>query len=283
MSNKEKEIINVLPIELKQTGVIDYSGLDIIISNVKKEIEALDLDNIEATEENKGKLRKLRTRFNKEKYEYEDARLEIRRAIERPYNEFKEKYDELFNLYEENVDLLRNKINLIEDKQREDKRKELEEYFKEVIIDTTASFKENNIDLDFVKFEDLELNITISASMASLKKTINEKIKAIATDLIAISTNENKVRLLAKYQENLDLSKSLLEVQQELKREEEIINNAKPIEKVEEEVEEKVEKDHNVNVVEKVYKVSFILEDTKENIRKVREFMKDNNINYIVK
>lgn len=280
MSN-EKEIINEMPVVLKQNSIIDYSGIDRIIESAKARIEELDIENIEATEENKNSLKKLRTELNKELKEYEDARKGIKKVVEQPYKEFELEYKALKEVFDNANSLLRDKIDEVEDAQREEKKNNLITYFKELKVSLNETIKELGFNLDFVSFNHLDLNITVSASETSLRKQIDEALERVCNDLRVVSGNEHKSRLYAKYSINLDLSKALFELQNELKREEEIIESEKP--KVE--VEAKVEKESEAtkvepNIVEEVVKLLFVIEGTKTEISQVRQFLIDNNITY---
>lgn len=271
--SKNQEIINEMPVVLKQNAIIDYSGIDRIIESTKTRIDALDIENIEANEENKSSLKNLRTELNKELREYENARKEIKKIVEQPYKDFEVEYKVLKEVYDEASSLLREKIDEVEDAQREEKKNNLVIYFNELKVSLNETIKELGFNLDFVSFDVLGLNITISASETSLRKQVNETLERVCNDLRVISGNAHKSRLYAKYSVNLDLSRALFELQEELKREEQIIENTKP--KVESEV-----ADPEANVVEEIITLNFEIEGTKTEIAQVRQFLIDNEISY---
>ena len=271
--SKNQEIINEMPVVLKQNAIIDYSGIDRIIESTKARIDALDIENIEANEENKSSLKNLRAELNKELKEYEDARKDIKKIVEQPYKDFEVEYKVLKEVYDEASSLLRDKIDEVEDAPREEKKNNLVIYFNELKVSLNETIKELGFNLDFVSFEQLGLNITVSASETSLRKQANETLERVCNDLRVISGNAHKSRLYAKYSVNLDLSRSLFELQEEMKREEQIIENAKP--KVESEV-----ADPKVNVVEEIITLNFEIEGTKTEIAQVRQFLIDNEISY---
>lgn len=271
--SKNQEIINEMPVVLKQNAIIDYSGIDRIIKSTKARIDALDIENIEANEENKSSLKNLRAELNKELKEYEDARKDIKKIVEQPYKDFEAEYRFLKEVYDEASSLLRDKIDEVEDAQREEKKNNLVIYFNELKVSLNETIKELGFNLDFVSFEQLGLNITVSASETSLRKQANETLERVCNDLRVISGNAHKSRLYAKYSVNLDLSRSLFELQEEMKREEQIIENTKP--KVESEV-----ADPKVNVVEEIITLNFEIEGTKTEIAQVRQFLIDNEISY---
>lgn len=279
--SKEQEIINEMPVVLKQNAIIDYSGIDRIIESTKARIEALDIENIEANEENKSSLKNLRAELNKELKEYEDARKDIKKIVEQPYKDFEVEYKVLKGVYDEASSLLRDKIDEVEDAQREEKKNNLVIYFNELKVSLNETIKELGFNLDFVSFNQLGLNITVSASETSLRKQANETLERVCNDLRVISGNAHKSRLYAKYSVNLDLSRALFELQEELKREEQIIENAKP--KVESEVVDpkaNVNGEVEANVVEEIITLNFEIEGTTTEIAQVRQFLIDNEISY---
>lgn len=279
--SKEQEIINEMPVVLKQNAIIDYSGIDRIIESTKARIDALDIENIEANEENKSSLKNLRAELNKELREYEDARKDIKKIVEQPYKDFEVEYKVLKGVFDEASSLLRDKIDEVEDAQREEKKNNLVIYFNELKVSLNETIKELGFNLDFVSFNQLGLNITISASETSLRKQANETLERVCNDLRVISGNAHKSRLYAKYSVNLDLSRALFELQEELKREEQIIETAKP--KVESEVVDpkaNVDGEVEANVVEEIITLNFEIEGTKTEIAQVRQFLIDNEISY---
>lgn len=279
--SKNQEIINEMPVVLKQNAIIDYSGIDRIIESTKARIEALDIENIEANEKNKSSLKNLRAELNKELKEYENARKDIKKIVEQPYKDFEVEYKVLKEVYDEASSLLRDKIDEVEDAQREEKKNNLVIYFNELKVSLNETIKELGFNLDFVSFNQLGLNITVSASETSLRKQANETLERVCNDLRVISGNAHKSRLYAKYSINLDLSRALFELQEELKREEQIIENAKP--KVESEVADpkaNVVEEVEANVVEEIITLNFEIEGTKTEIAQVRQFLIDNEISY---
>lgn len=278
MSEKvEQEIINESLVIITQNAVVDYSGIPRIIKSVERRIFDLDLDNIEATDENKSKLKNLRTELNKDLKEYEDARKEIKKTISNPYDEFEKSYKPLKDLLDKASNDIKVKIDEVEDRQREIKRNNLEIYFNEKKVLVNEELKPIGMDLKFVSFNHINLNITISATEISLVKQIDDTLERFKNDLLVISGNPHKTRLYAKYSTNLDLSGSLIALQNELQLEEQMINNVKP------KVEEIKVVEPKINAVEEIFEMVFEVEGTKLDIKKVRDFMIENKIKYEMK
>ncbi len=111
---------------------------------------------------------------NKEFQELEAQRKQIKNAIMEKYNDFetlyKEKVSYLYNLADEK---LKAKILSVEDELKKEKEEEIREFFEE-------HCKDKNVN---VQFERMGLNITLSASMKSLKEQTLAFIEKIASDL----------------------------------------------------------------------------------------------------
>lgn len=272
--SKELEVINAPIITLEKQAVVDFSNIDNIFASVKAEIEALNINEIEATDDNKKKLVDIRVRLNKDIKEYEDDRKFVFGVIDEPKALFKEKYDPMLAYLKDVVDTVKVAVDSIDDKQKQLKRVEVEEYFSDLKVDYTHRLLDKNVHINFITFDDMELNITLSVTAKKLKEEIDAKLEHHYNNLIVIDGNDNMARVFADYQQTKDLARSLQNVQDAIKREEEILNTAKPIEVKE------VKETPAPNVVEEIIKVTFELTDTKANIIKVRDFMKQNKINY---
>lgn len=273
----EKDIINESLVVITQNAIIDFSGIPRIIKSVKSRIHELDLENIEATDDNKAMLKNLRTKLNNEFKEYESARKDIKNVITNPYNEFENAYKPLKELFDNASDDLKSKIDEVEDKQRENKRNDLTNYFYELRTLLTESIKDIGMNLEFVSFDMLDLNITISASETKLRDEIKSGLERICNDLRVIAGHNHKARLYAKYISTLDLSKALFSLQNELELEKEIISDTPPIVEVKK---QETQNESVEQVVEEIKEFFIRVEDTESNLNKVIDFMITMGINY---
>lgn len=285
MSDK-REIIEEPIVYVEENGILKYDKLKGLKSRIEYEISELDLENIEATEENKAVLKTTRAKFSKDFKELEEARKHVKRVIEQPYKDFLEVYNEEVEVFREVDTLLKNKVDIIEDMQREEKYNELEQFFNDLKVLYNQDLG-TTINLNFIKFEQLELNITLSASMNKLKEEIEENLFRIKNEVAVIRANDNRARLFVIYQnlENLDLSTTLLTLTTQLEQEQRVLNNAPKVEEEVKDIEPKKEVEEpkleqEIPIIEEVVRVNFSIEDTRTNIKKVLEFMKENNIVY---
>lgn len=254
-----------------------FSQLEMIGKYIDEQIK--DIDSLDCTEENKQEVKKRRTEINNTLKVLEDKRKEIKTTLLEPYETFNDKYENECKIKLQNAsDLLKNKIDDIENMQLQEKREELELFAKEY-------FDVNDIE-DIVCFDDIGLNITLSASMKSLKEQIIAFCERIVNDLKLIELEEYKDEILIEYKNNLDFTKSKLDViarhkqLEELQSKKQVQNNIKQEEqKMVDKVEEITAPKEIIND-DDVITCTFIITDTKENVIKVRNFMKKEGINY---
>ena len=212
----------------------------------------LNEDNIEIINDSKKDLKKL--------FETVEAkRKELKKALAEPYNQLEAKIKELETLINEPLNKADSFLKEIEERRKENKKKEIEEYFKQV---------NNN---EYIKFEDIFTTdmLNKTKTMKEIKSIIDSFVKKVDNDLLVISEN---VSLKSYYlQNNFDLNKTLLEqkIQEEM---------AKP--KVQPTVEPVQQPQPQPQPVQQHYKISFTIEGTKEELLKVREFLKNNKIKY---
>lgn len=265
--------------------IVKIEQMPIVFEQLEKigtliEESTKDLDKLECTEENKQEVKKRRTEINNTLKVLEDRRKEIKTKLLEPYNVFNEKYENECKTKLENAsNVLKEKIDTIESEQLKEKETELRGFAEQHIIS-------NNIQ-DIVKFEDIGLNITLSASIKSLKEQILYKIEKIVNDIKLIEQEEYREELLIEYKKNnFDYVDSKIIVNErhrkidELKKQqEEKIEQEKQEEKIVEKVEEVVAPKEIIEDDE-VITVQFTITDTKAKILKLRDYLKENEINY---
>lgn len=262
-------------IKLEQLPVITQQ-LDIISKDIEKRVsEALDLD---CNEETVKEVKKVRADFNKEFKSLEDRRKQVKSAIMEKYDAFDEVYKEkISELYKKADESLKNKIDSVENNLKFGKESELRYFVEE-------HCKANNIHIDFDR---IGLNITLSASVKSLKEQAKDFIEKVANDMKLIEMEEQyKEEILLEYQDSLDYvtakSKVLERHKQldEIQRQQEGKDVAKQIaEDIAKNVEEAIEITAPVEVGEKeVYE--FKITATKEQVKQLVEYMKSVGIEY---
>ena len=255
-----------------------FSQLEMIGKFIDEKIK--DIDILDCTEENKQEVKQRRTEINNILKELDDRRKFIKSKLLEPYEIFNEKYEEecktkLITASE----ILKTKIESIEDQQKVAKKVELYDFAMEYIA-------ANDLE-HFVKFEDIRLNITLSASMKSLKEQIIAFCEKVKQDIELIRLEEYSGEILYSYMNTHNFAQSKMEVIERHKALDELAKKKTEEDALKEEQQKVVEKVEEVLVAPKeiieddeIISVTFTINDTKENIVKVREFMKKEGIKY---
>lgn len=287
------EEINVNEIvEIKQLPEI-YQQLDKvnkIVVDKTKDIEEIlqELSKLseEEQEEKKQDIKKYRTYLNSMKTDLENKRKEIKKAIQKPYDEFESIYkDKALNVLDKGIDKLTNTINNIESTQLQKKREELISFF-----DNYTEFYHIG---DIVSFDDLPIKINLSTSLESLKKQIISFCEKVSNDMIAISSEEFRDEILLEYQNNgFDYTKAKItiinkhemlekikqqqeQVQVEIRQETTVVENVNTLCSAPIEIEEE-KPEENDEIIE----VSFTIKTTKDKILKLKDYLKEMEIDY---
>ena len=251
-----------------------YYQLEEIGKTIDKGLEGLE--DIECTEENKQEVKKKRTDINNLNKIMEDKRKEIKKAILKDYEEFNQKYEnEVKNKLTYANEFLTNKINEIESIQKQQKEEELREFAKEHIM--------NNHLEDIISFEDIGINITLSASLTSLKTEIYNFCVKTKADMDLIEMEEFKDEILLEYKNTHDFVSSKKIVLERHRKLEEINKQQKEVQLVigkEGEIEEEVDEIVAPVEVEEKIKVQFTIEATKEQIKKLKLWLESEEISY---
>lgn len=194
---------NKVSITLVQSPIIEHS-LKELGAKVTTRIEELNLSKQVATEDTIKTLKSTRAELNKESKEFEEKRKAIKEAVMTPYNDFENTYKlEIIDKYKEADNQLKETINGFEVKIKQEKRDNLILYFHE-LIETEQ--------IDFVKFEDLKIDVNLSTSEKKYREQILEYITKVVDDLKLIDAEEHKVEILVEYKKTLNASASILSV-----------------------------------------------------------------------
>ena len=188
-------------ISLVQLPIIE-ERLQMIKADIENRVEvALSLA---CTEDTVKSVKNERSKLNAEFGEFENQRKQIKEAIMLPYNQFEEKYKEcISNIYKSADARLKEKIANVEDVLKASKEMDIEAYFNEYA---------ESLDIDFVKFSMANINITLSASVKSLKKQCADFLDKVASEIKLINTQEHCDEIMYEYKKSLNLAKSITDV-----------------------------------------------------------------------
>ena len=263
---------------VKQLPIITQK-LQIISDEIDKKVEyALSL---EANEDTIKVVKQERANLNKIKDELESKRKEVKNAILNPYNEFEEVYNSLVKNKLAIADTtLRQEIDDIETQKEKEKEGILREFFLEHL--------EANHLVGMLNFEDIGLNITLSASEKSLKTQVKDFVEKVANDIKAMQSDEDKEEIFLEYKNNgfdyakakntiVEKKKVLEEFKQhiakngeEIKQDEVIVQNVETLISQPKEI-----------VEEEKYEFDFRVRMTKTQAKELKLWLQENEIEII--
>lgn len=263
--------------------LIIVKQLPIIEENLKKLSEDVKLkvataNELICTEVTVKDVKKLRAELNTEFKQLEEQRKNVKNQVMKPYMDFEELYKEyVSNSYKEADSVLKTKIDSVESELFVKKENELIEFFEE---------QKTSKHIDFITFEKINLNITLSASMKSLKEQIKQFIEKVETELETIKIQNHSEEVLVEYMKHLDVNKAIKDVSdryialEKVKQAEVIVNHVQEqeqqaIEKVEEVLQAPV-----VETKEEEYKIEFVVIATKDKLKKLKAFLIEEGIRY---
>ena len=265
-------------------GIIVVKQLPVIeerLKDVKTDIESRTSAAVamDCTEENYKDVKKIRAELNKEYKEYEDFRKAVKKTVETPYKNFEEVFKEcVTDSFKAADSKLKAKINNVEDSLKAQKRDNVLKFAEEL----KASYS-----LDWLNVNRVMPNVTLSASESSLIEKISDTLDKINEDCQCIDDPE----IFAEYKKSLNLAQSSLIVANRRKEIEEARIEAEhkaKQEEVKQEAEKKVEMLAPPVVEEKppkeevkLYRMTFTVNGTKEQLKALKAFIIDNNIQII--
>lgn len=176
-------------------------------TEIDKKVE--NAKSLICTEENVKTIKQVRADLNKEFKEVEQQRKTVKEQVLKPYNDFETIYKQYISDKYKSADIdLKQKIDNVENELKEQKEQDVKDYFEEY---KTA----NNI--DFATYEQANINVTLSASMKSLKEQAKAFIDKIIDDLKLIEVQQNKEEILVEYKQTLNVSLAITTVMDRVK------------------------------------------------------------------
>ena len=266
MENKNELIV------LEQLPIIKYK-LEQLSVEIKEKVE--NANKLVVNEDTVKEVKQVRASLTKEFNELETQRKQVKQAIMSKYDEFEEIYkDNVSNLYKQADQELKTKIDNVESSLKEEKRNELFDFAMEYIV-------ANDIQ-DFVTFDDIGLNITLSASMKSLKEQIIAFCEKVKQDIDLINMEEYRDEILYEYKKNhgnfVQCKRLVLDRYKEIKKLKEEEQNIKEANKQKLELEKKI--NDIIKVPEEIIEIQFTIKATKTQAQKLKEWLKNENIEY---
>lgn len=276
-------------IVIKQLPQIEEHLKD-LSTEIDKKVK--DAKSLICTEESVKTIKQVRADLNKEFKELEIQRKAVKEQILEPYVQFEEVYKTYISDKYKEADIdLKQKIDSTENELKKQKENEIKDYFEEY---KTA----NNI--DFINYEQANINVTLTASKKSLKEQAKKFIDEIVDDLKLIETQECKEEILVEYKQNLNVSKSIQEVanrhkllEEEQKKQEELKN--KQLEEAQRQADMSIKTQEvatknaldnfvieapKIEEQEEILTLKFKVRGTRSKLRELKRFLEDGGYDY---
>jgi hypothetical protein len=274
MSNDNQELIVVKQLPLIEEHLKELS--------VKIDEKVKSAKSLICTEETVKEVKQVRADLNKEFKELETQRKLVKEQVLTPYMQFEEIYKQYVSDKYRNADIeLKSKVDSIENELKVKKEQEIKDYFEEY---KTA----NNI--DFITYEQARINVTLSASIKSLKEQAKQFIDKIVDDLKLIETQEHKTEILVEYKQLLNVSQAITSVtnrfkaiEEENRKHEELKN--KLYQQMSEEANRAIARDTVLQAPveekqEEMLTVNFTVKGTKTKLRELKQFLESGGYDY---
>ena len=259
------------------------SEIDIKVENAKKLV---------CTEESVKTVKQVRADLTKDFKVLEAQRKTVKEQILAPYMQFEEVYKTYVSDKYKEADIdLKQKIDSTENELKKQKEQEIKAYFEEYKI-------ANNI--DFINYEQANINVTLTASKKSLKEQAKAFIDKVKDDLKLIETQECKEEILVEYKQTLNISRAIQDVanrhkllEEEKKRQEELKN--KQLEEAQRQADMSIKKQEvatknaldnfiieapKVAEQEEILTLKFKVRGTRSKLRELKKFLEDGGYDY---
>ena len=276
--NKELIIVKQLP-QIEEHLKDLSTEIDRKVENAK---------SLVCTEESIKTIKQIRADLNKEFKELETQRKNVKEQILAPYIQFEEVYKTYISEKYKSADMdLKQKIDSTENELKAQKGQEIRDYFEE--------YKTAN-DIDFVTFEQANINVTLTASKKSLKEQAKKFIDEIVDDLKLIETQECKEEILVEYKQTLNISRAIQDVanrhkllEEEKKRQEEKLKELEEVSKlananisneIPSTAQEILAKPTVEEKQEEILTLKFTVKGTRSKLKELKKFLEEGGYDY---
>lgn len=275
-----------------EKGLIVVKQLPIIEEQLKKASDEIDIKVQNAValvcnEETVKVVKDIRANLNKELKEFEEKRKQVKSEVLKPYEEFEKSYKKYISDKYKSADIeLKNKIDSVESELKSKKEQEIKDYFEE--------YRQAN-KIDFITYEQASINVTLSASMKSLKEQVKAFIDRTVSDLQLIETQQHKTEILVEYKQSLNVSQAITivtnrfkAIEEEKKRQEQKVVHIEmnenheitreSYEQLENVFNQPLEQPKEEN--EEILTLTFKVKGTRTKLRALKEFLENGGYDY---
>ena len=259
-------------------------------TEIDKKVE--NAKSLVCTEESVKAIKQIRANLNKEFKDLETQRKNVKEQILAPYMQFEEVYKTYISEKYESADAdLKTKIDNTERELKAQKEQEIRDYFEE--------YKTAN-DIDFVNFEQANINVTLTASKKSLKEQAKKFIDEIVDDLKLVETQDCKEEILVEYKQTLNISRAIQDVanrhkllEEEKRKQEEL--KSKQLEEAQRQAEISIKEQEiatkealnnfvieapKVEEQEEILTLKFTVKGTRSKLKELKKFLDEGEYDY---
>lgn len=266
--------------------IVGEQSIEENMKEVKK--YAMDLKEyygkITFTEEQVQEAKEEKANINKQKEKVADFRKKLVEEWKKPIEEFEKTAKETEKILKDAYELINVQVDAFNQKTLNEIKIKIKDYFDEYKI---------NKGIDFIEFEQMNLSITktLITSSGNLSKKaleiVSEFIDKIESDLTLIANQEHKEEILVEYKKNLMVANAINTVierhkaiEEEQRRKE--LNATKEEQKQEmiEKVEEVLEAPKEEQEKPKIYKASFTIYGTIEQLKDIKNYIQERGVKY---
>ena len=247
--------------KIKQEAIIEEQ-LKLISDDIQKRVDYAEklVCTVDTIKNIKKQRAILRNQFN----DLETQRKQVKAEFQAPYLRFEKVYKELISDKYKNADVqLKRKIDIVESELKLQKENNIREYFNEYC---------ESEGIDFVKFEQICLNINLSATEKSLREQVKSFIDKVKSDIELIQNEDNFAEIMIEYTKHLNVSRAIIEVKERHKKLSEIVNGANK--NVQNDTNE--QQKETLKAPEQIYTMNFKVSGTKQQLVKLKQYLKDN-------
>jgi len=227
------------------------------------------------TEENMKEAKEEKATINKLVDKVKRYRIDTVKDFKKPIEEFEEDAKATEKLLNETSSFIQDQTNAYESSLKKEKQDQLSEYFNEYA---------ESLKIDFINLEQANINVTLTASLKSLKEQVKSFVDDVEQGIKLInSQQQNNDRMLVRFKQTLNAPQSIITVINEIKAEEETKSAREEAEKVNQAILKSQpikEEPKPLEEPKEVITITFKVVGTKEQLIDLREFMKVRGIKY---
>jgi hypothetical protein len=270
-----------------ETNVVTVNNVAILSDNIenlslelKREIDDLQIDKMEVSEDNKQTLKQVRASLNKKLTSFENDRKKIKEIVLQPVVQFEEIYKtKLKSLFESTIKQLDDKIYSIEKGQIQEFEDYAREYFDRKLQSNPISVANT--------YEDVKLKINLTSNNKKIREEIDRHFEKILSALTIIESHQysSRLRVLWEKETQYDIGIALVKLTTQISEEQKYIQQNEVQEKQKEniQVEQQIQSTHIFNhIPQELFDFTLRISLTEDQLSLLTEFMESHYIEYEV-